>query len=375
MFSSKILATVVACVVASSFAVAKAAETNSSRESDAKLYQQLVDRGIDYLLTKGVQQDGSYGGAKEYGIGLASVCTAAVLRHGRSPDDPAVASSLKWIEKFVHPDGGIYSPDSPVKNYECSLAVLCFSAANADGRYTKLLKNADKFLKSIQWGGDESDVKYGGAGYGHHKRPDLSNTGFFMDALQAAGNGPDDPAVKRALIFVSRCQNFESSANTTPYPAKNPDGGFYYTPAADGGSEAGNTADGGLRSYGSMTYTGLKSMIYAGLKADDPRVKAAVGWIKKNYTLDVNPGMPVDQQGLYYYYNTFAKALAALNVDPIMDEEGHAHHWRHDLYVALAKRQKENGSWVNSADRWLEGNPNLVTAYCLLALANAKPTH
>ena len=77
---------------------------------------------------------------------------------------------------------------------------------------------------------EKSDVKYGGAGYGRHKRPDLSNTGFFMDALKAAGNGPDDEAVKRALVFVSRCQNFESADNTTPFAAKNPDGGFYYTP-------------------------------------------------------------------------------------------------------------------------------------------------
>ena len=40
-----------------------------------------------------------------------------------------------------------------------------------------------------------------------------------------------------------------------------------------------------------MTYAGLKSMIYAGVKHDDPRVKAAYEWIQKHYTLDENPGM------------------------------------------------------------------------------------
>lgn len=373
MFRMTLLTGVAVCALGMSFAAVAHAADAATGESDAKLYQQTVERGVEYLLTKGEQPDGSYGDKKQYGTGLASICTAAVLEQGRSPDDPAVAKSLKWIEKFVHEDGGIYSPDSPVKNYECSLAILCFTAANADGRYTKLLKNADKFIKSIQWGGAESDFKYGGAGYGSHKRPDLSNTGFFMDALKAAGNGPDDEAVKRALVFVSRCQNYESAANTTPFAAKNPDGSFYYTPAAKGGSEAGDTPEGGLRGYGSMTYTGLKSMIYAGVKADDPRVKAAVGWIKTHYTLDANPGMPNGQQGLYYYYNTFAKALAAINMDQITDDEGKVHNWRHDLITALAKRQKENGSWVNSADRWLEGDPNLVTAYALLSLANAKP--
>ncbi len=59
-----------------------------------------------------------------------------------------------------------------------------------------------------------------------------------------------------------------------------------------------------------MTYAGLKSMIYAGLTPDDPRVKAACDYIKNHYTLDENPGL--GQQGLYYYYHTFAKAMALL---------------------------------------------------------------
>ena len=73
---------------------------------------------------------------------------------------------------------------------------------------------------------------------------------------------------------------------------------------------AGKTDDGGLRSYGSMTYAGLKSMIFAGLKPDDPRVKAAVEWIKKNYDIDANPGM--GQAGLFYGYHTLAKGLECL---------------------------------------------------------------
>ena len=30
--------------------------------------------------------------------------------------------------------------------------------------------------------------------------------------------------------------------------------------------------------------------------------------------------------------------------------------------------QKDDGSWINGNARWLEGDPNLVTAYSLLAL-------
>ncbi len=342
-----------------------------SAAGDAKLYQQTVDRGIEYLLTKGQEDDGSFG--KAVGPGVAAICTTAVLMHGRSPDDPAVAKSLKYLESFVRDDGGVYSPKSPVKNYETSLAIQCFAAANADGRYAKQLKNADKFIKSLQWAGEPADFNYGGAGYDEKKkRADLSNTSFLLDALKATGNGPNDESVKRAMVFVSRCQNFENEKNSAPFAAKNPDGGFYYTPAAGGVSEAGKTDSGGLRSYGSMTYAGLKSMIFAGLTKDDPRVKAAVEWISKNYTLSANPGMPVSDQGLYYYYQTFSRALAALGTDELVDAKGEKHNWRHDLLAALASRQQKDGSWVNTSPRFLEGNTNLVTAYALLSLAYAR---
>ncbi len=352
--------------------VARAADADAAPVSDAKLYQQTVEKGIDFLIHKGQQPDGSYG--KDVGPGVAAICTTALLKHGRSPDEPAVAKSLKYLESFVHDDGGIYSPDSPVKNYETSLVLQCFAAGNVDGRYKTQIAKAEKFIKSIQSGGEPADLNYGGSGYEpKKKRPDLSNTSFLLDALQAAGAGPDDEAVKRALVFVSRCQNLETENNTTPFAAKNPDGGFYYTPAAGGVSEAGNTDEGGLRSYGSMTYAGLKSMIFAGVKADDPRVKAAVKWIKTHYTLSANPGMPKPAQGLYYYLHTFAKALSAMGINELEDDKGIKHNWRHDLIVELSKRQKADGSWVNADPRFLEGNTNLVTAYALLSLSYAKP--
>jgi len=240
-----------------------------------------------------------------------------------------------------------------------------------------LIKAAENYVKSIQWGGSEplnqSDMKYGGAGYGRSKtRPDLSNTSFLLDALQAAGAESDDVAVQRALVFVSRCQNLESQYNTTELAKKNPDGGFFYTIAEGGTSMAGDdTLTGGKRSYGSMTYAGLKSMIFAGVKLDDVRVKAAVDWIRKHYDLTSNPEM--GQAGLYYGYHTFAKALDSLGGEIFKDAKGVEHPWKAELLNELAKRQQDDGSWVNSEKRFQEGDPNLVTAYALLALGYCKP--
>jgi squalene-hopene/tetraprenyl-beta-curcumene cyclase len=349
------------------------AQDNSASPDDAAAYAKSVDRAIDFLRNKAQAPDGSY--SAQAGPGVTAVVAAAILRHGRAADDPLVAKSLKYLEGFVQPDGAVSLTNSMYRNYETSLALMCFAEANRDGRYTKIIKNAEKFLKENQWteaqGQDKSDAAYGGAGYGKHKRPDMSNTQFLVDALKAAGAGPDDEAMKKALIFVSRCQNLESAHNTLPYPAKNPDGGFYYTPAAGGESQAGKTPDGGLRSYGSMTYAGLKSMIYAGVGPDDPRVKAARRWIEQHYDLSTNPGM--GGSGLYYYYHTAAKALDATGVKDLTDADGKKHDWRREIVAELVKRQRPDGSWVNGDERWMEGDPNLVTGYALLTLSYCKP--
>jgi squalene-hopene/tetraprenyl-beta-curcumene cyclase len=367
------LAAITTCAVLASTRIVAADQ--ESHEVNAQTLDQTITRGVDFLRAAQAE-DGSY--STSSGPGITAIAATALMRSGLTPSDPTVAKSLKYLEQFVRDDGGLYGEGSRYKNYETSLAIVCFKEANKAGKYDKLLAAAEEFVKREQWDEDEdqevSSMAYGGAGYGSHSRSDLSNTSFLIDALHAVGAGEDDPAMKKALIFVSRCQNLESEFNTSPHASKVNDGGFYYTVAAGGQSQAGTTPDGGLRSYGSMTYAGLKSMIYAGVSRDDPRVKAAYEWIQKHYTLDENPGM--GDSGLYYYYHTFAKALATIGEDQIVANDGKSHNWRAELAAKLAKKQQEDGSWVNTTPRWLEGDPNLVTAYSLLALSycDAKKT-
>ena len=331
----------------------------------------IVSRALAYLRATQAD-DGSW--SARLGPGVTALVATSILHHGRSPTDPLVARALDYLQQQVRTDGGIYARGSRYRNYETCLAILCFSAANRDGRYDKILQRAEALVKGIQWDGTEShdrtSASYGGAGYGKHARPDLSNTTFLIDALKSLGRGPDDPAIQKALTFVSRCQNLETEHNDTKFATRNPDGGFYYTIAAGGSSQAGETDGGGLRSYGSMTYAGLKSMIYAGVGPDDPRVQAAYHWIKKHYTLVENPGL--GGAGLYYYLHTLAKALDAVGPETLIDEQGTAHRWRQELAAALAASQQADGSWANTNPRWLEGDPRLATGYALLALAYCR---
>jgi squalene-hopene/tetraprenyl-beta-curcumene cyclase len=121
-----------------------------------------------------------------------------------------------------------------------------------------------------------------------------------------------------------------------------------------------------------MTYAGFKSYIHAGLSRDDPRVHAARRWIRHHYTLAQNPGMPeaLKMQGYYYYLMTFARALSAWGSERITSADGQVHDWAAELTDTLTSAQRADGSWCNDADRWMEGDANLVTAYALIALNN-----
>jgi squalene-hopene/tetraprenyl-beta-curcumene cyclase len=340
---------------------------------DPREVRAVVDKAVAFLKSRQAP-DGGFS-AKFTGPGVTAIVAAGLLRNGLGPDDPVAAGALKFIESQAKKDGGIY--DKGLANYTTSVAVMALEEANQGGKYDSVLKNAVAFLKRLQYGADEADVKFGGVGYDAKSRPDLSNTQFFLDAMLAAGVPKDDPAVQRALKFVSRCQNLPGETNDQPFARKTtPDdqGGLTYTPLdPEDKKHPHRTADGGLRSLGAMTYAGLKSFLYAGVSRDDPRVRGALKWIRGHYTLDENPGM--GKAGLFYYYHTFAKALTALGEDRFTDADGKTHDWRSELFEALKKRQQPNGSFINAGDKAFgEADPNLATGFAILTLSYLKPT-
>jgi squalene-hopene/tetraprenyl-beta-curcumene cyclase len=108
------------------------------------------------------------------------------------------------------------------------------------------------------------------------------------------------------------------------------------------------------------------SFTYANLRKTDPRVQAAVDWLRGRYTVDENPGM--GQKTVYYYYMVMAKALSALGDATITDTKGVSHPWREELGRKLLSLQHPEGFWVNPVrDEW-QDNKVLVTAFTLSAL-------
>jgi squalene-hopene/tetraprenyl-beta-curcumene cyclase len=340
--------------------------------------RKAMERGLAFLAAS-QRPDGGWehlGRSDPAITALAAKCFIADARHGAA--HPVSRRALTYIALFARPDGGIYVDDLGLRNYYTSVALMALCAADRP-KDRPVVERARAFLIKGQWdeqeGYDSSHEWFGGAGYGRHKRPDLSNTQLMLEALRQSGLPPDDPVYAKARVFVSRCQML-SGANDRRFAAGSEDGGFIYTPVGGGESKAGNVIVDGrprLRTYGSMTYAGFKSLLYAQVDRDDARVRAALDWIRGHYTLSCNPNMPQAQaqEGLYYYYHVFAKALRAWGQARIVDTRGVSHEWRDDLCRALLRRQRSDGSWVNAADRWYEGNPHLVTAYAILALQTA----
>jgi squalene-hopene/tetraprenyl-beta-curcumene cyclase len=351
--------------------------------------QQAIDKGLAFLKSQ-QRPDGGWTSEQQPPAINALVLKAFAQDAKTGPQADFVKKGYERLLSYQVESGGIYK--DALANYNTAISVSALAAAN-DPAYKDRIDKAVAYLKGLQWtagvtgpkGESTADADKatweGGWGYGNQGRPDFSNTQLALDALHDAGVKPDDPAYQRALTFIGRTQN-RSESNDQSFAGN--DGGFFYTPARGGESMAGLIDAGDKkepRSYGSMTYAGLKSFIYAGVSKTDPRVVAAFDWISKNYTLDENPGMAVGdpakaRNGLFYYYHTMARALHAYGEETLtVTEGGQAKrvNWRSDLAGHLMNIQKQDGSWVG-VERWMEDNPIIVTSYVVLALQEIQKT-
>lgn len=335
----------------------------------------VLENAHNYLL-KTQLPNGSWKGDPAV---TSLVLYAFLLDPTYNPDaasDAALKKGFAYLEKFVKPDGGIY--DKKYKNYVTAICLLAFSESR-QGKYKTIVTNAKDFLIQFQVDEGEGITKdhkfYGGIGYGGDDRPDLSNTHFALEAIKAAEDyearyaaivpASRDQVEKeerelglhwqKALVFLARCQNVKA-VNDMPYATD--DGGFIY--------ETGTYNKARSHSYGSMTYAGVKSLLYAKVNEDDVRVKKAVAWIQNNYTWEENPGF--GQKAIYYYYMTAAKCLDALGQDVIVDGSGKKHYWQEELIRKLISLQNEEGFWVSEDAEYWHKVKDLVTAYGIITI-------
>ncbi|MEM8737550.1 MAG: prenyltransferase/squalene oxidase repeat-containing protein [Planctomycetota bacterium] len=411
--------------------------------------REAIEQGLAYLRQTQAA-DGSW--SPRPGPAITGLIVTAMLDQ---PDidaaDPTVAKGLEYILSKVQADGSIRDgAEGILANYNTAICLSALARVHDNPEIAAVVAGAQAFLKDLQWNvGDVTPAGetitsghpfVGGAGYGRHGRPDMSNTQFMLQGLYDSGVDCDDPAFQAAVRFIGRCQGIEENDYFPAGTIVN-DGGIIYATSINGQhpeipvsyanpeavdeARAGRPVS-GLRGYGSMTYAGFKSFLYANLDRDDPRVRGALSWIENHYTLEQNPGMPepVARQGLYYYYLTHARALAAWGNTYLTVSDGQKIakitvgasaetqevfrlitqyqargyevdlvtvggedapkkidvqevnapreiDWANKLIAKLASLQQADGSFVNDEGRWMENDADLVTAYSVLALQAA----
>jgi squalene-hopene/tetraprenyl-beta-curcumene cyclase len=342
--------------------------------------ERAIDRGLAYLQSS--QNSNGWWSTPDQ----PAVTALALTAFKGDPKERYAATEPPWLRRgytFVagcaKPDGGIHQTN--LVTYNTSISMMALLAANKP-EYDPILLKARAFLVGLQrdFGekGKTDDVFDGGIGYGSkYEHSDMGNTLAALEALYYSKRLIEDRSLAdardldwaAAIQFLQNCQNLPlyNQQKWASDDARNKGGFVYYPGHSMAGSET-NAATGrvALRSYGSISYGGLLSYIYASLERDDPRVTAVFDWLRRNYTLEENPGM--GPQGLYYYLHTMTKALTIYGVTELELQDGRKIDWRKAVAMRLIDLQKENGSWANDNGRWWEKDPALVTSYAALSL-------
>ena len=362
-----------ATAIAASLTILAGAQTPAVlNKTDPELRPRVaasIEKGLGFLdqlqKPEGYWSTGDYPGLT--GLIVQAYLAAPGDQHRNSP---TAIKGLDFIRKSARPDGSISADRMANYNTSVCLSTLLRAGDAQDG---KLIEGARAFLIGGQVKNSAIPANDGGFGYdpaGGTKtsRPDLDNTLFALEALQLYREANRAKEIRpgkdldwqAAMDFITRCQQLPShNKEEWVSESESERGGFVYTPATDGKEP--------LRAYGTMTYAGVLSFLYADMNADDPRLIAARDWLAKHYTLEENPGQGA--QGLYYYYHLLAKGLSALGIAEMKTADGRTVNWRAELAAKLLSLQKPDGSWASENARWMEKDPNLVTTYCLLALS------
>lgn len=329
-------------------------------------------------------------------------CTALIITSLASAPEKvrgryrgAVDKAVAYLVGRANPDGsfGEGPSGSYLKTYTTALALQALSSVDRE-KHANVIRGAQAYLKQNQL---KEGLLRGGVGYGDETpkmdkgglviektKANLSVVGFAAQGLHMSGLPKDDEFWKLVIEFVRKCQN-SSEVNSDPVflaalkekgLSVGNDGGLFYGPYADPAVQKAGTRKIADRetiiSYGSMTYEGIKTYIYAGLAKDSPEVKAAVDWVRKNYSVDAHPGFAYDARqrnhlrGLYYYYLVMARAMDAFGENPFKTFDGQAHDWPREMAAQLAKSVKESKMWVNENPAWFEGDPVMVTSFVLI---------
>lgn len=335
-----------------------------------------IDRGLDWLAAR-QKENGSWSEGDYPAITALALWAFARGEHPRK--EAVVKKAVAFILSCRQPDGGIYRQiegrkGGGLSNYNTAICMTVLHELR-DPALTPAILAARRFVAKSQYFGD--DHFYGGMGYDAPTKrayTDMLNTYYSVEAmrftqdledLRPSGEQRVDLNWEAVARYASTNQNREEAG---PADA----GGFIYNPVdPKAGAVTNESGKVVFHSYGSITYAGILTLLYANVGPEDARVRSALDWAQKHWSLEENPGM--GQMGLFFFYNILAKSLSATGRDRIVRAGKEPVDWRlgvAEKLIALQKHEPDTGHgyWVNDLNKYMESDPVLVTSYALVAL-------
>lgn len=315
-----------------------------------------LERGSSWLRAR-QREDGAFPpGVRPEACAVALTALALWSLEEPEPvaiDEPASRRAVEFLTRMRRSDGGIYDPARGLAVYTSGVT------ARALGVHARRL--GDDELRRLA-----NDVELYALG---HRAPESevdgaasASAGTSRDAAKAARDllasrrEELDPAARRALDFLSRCD-----AGGARAPARLRAPGTAVDPSAFG-------------------YEDLLPYVYLEVSAEQQIAARALAALRASFTVERNPdltrrygpaGFPEDQ-GLYYYYLIAAKTLSVHGLATLEVAGGGRRDAARELVARLERLQLDDGSWRNRDGRWWEDEPVLTTAYALLALKHCR---
>jgi hypothetical protein len=309
-----------------------------------------IERGAGYL--KGAQKpDGTWPDYLGQPGGITCLCTLALLTAGADPQDPQVQNALKAVRRLRNHT-----------TYVVSLQTMVLCRAEPE-------KDQVLIGQNVKWL-EENQILHGpriGAWSYPVGNGDNSNSQFALLALYEA-----ERAAEAGHLHVQVHRDTWERAKAYRTLAQNENGSWGYYKPLDG--------------VGSMTCAGISSLVISSDVIHQPdarvvgetieccpaadalehdRVQDAIEWLRRNYTIESNPGQT---GGLWHYYFLYGleRAGRLTNRRFIGD-----HDWyREGTAYLIQKQDGLSGFWQGHGHS--EDDRNIATSLALLFLAKGR---
>lgn len=371
-------------------------------DAETSTHKAALERAANFLWSK-QSDDGSwrseYYGVMRSGQSLTPLVLHALMQSidSLSSDEAGNARrAAQFIIEHLDAHGAVGRSDLDVLEYPVYSTAYAVESLQRIQTYRELLgpagweaiRRMQKFLISAQYqeshGFQPADAAYGSWGFNTPVRRgvvghlDIAHTRKALTALQTwQDRDALQQAQARSKYFLLLMQKHRDATAQQPQPSSSRDdataatfdGGFYFSPTALSANKAlYDEEHQSWRSYATATCDGILALQAAGVEPSDPRLTAALEWLRRHADVDYPQGVPTDHPEpwgdaiRFYHYAVRAEVYRRFNF-PATDKT--------QLVEAVIHRQQPDGSFVNTDSPLMkEDDPLVATALAVIALAN-----